>query len=322
MSQDPSTLPTALQVAAGLIAAGRATEAARELNALVRAAPTYAAAYVLLAKAREATDDRVRALDAWHRAYFLVPSSPLVRRERQRLLDTLVPPAAPAAEMAQVQPAEPLAQPTLPARPPVPEADSEASGGTSRAESPEDESNGEPSAPILPPLLEDAEADDTAAPETRTDGWTRTQSTDTEYLPPLAPIETRPVEAETLEAGVPEDLAPEDDALEDVAPEAAGDAVPGALPGMDGLDNDLDALIRDLEHAPRIRPDPDFKGPDALASGNQTEEIASETLAQIYAAQEKYAEAASVYETLARHKPHREAEMHRLADEMRGRAAQ
>ncbi|OZC04277.1 tetratricopeptide repeat protein [Rubricoccus marinus] len=288
MPTDPTSLPTALQVAAGLIAAGRATEAARELNALVRAAPTYAAAYVLLAKAREATGDRVRALDAWHRAYFLVPSSPLVTRERQRLLDTLVPPPARTEEIAQPHPDAPLAEAPAPepSEPIVPDEDSEASG-----ELPE------PSASVLPPFV-DSETDERAdAPEDSTSGWTRAKGSDDDFLPSLDPIEASPVEFDDLPNAAP-------------------------LPGADGLDSDLDALIRDLEDAPRIRPDPNFNGPDILANDDDGEEIASETLAQIYAAQKQYERAASVYEKLARQRPDRASEMQQRADEMRQRASQ
>ncbi|HIL58628.1 MAG TPA: hypothetical protein EYG39_12060, partial [Rhodothermales bacterium] len=120
MPSSPTPSPTALQTAAGLIAAGRAVDAARELNALVREAPTYAAAHVLLAKAREASGDRVRALDAWHKAYFLVPSSPLVGRERQRLMDAIAQEKDRAAGSApRFTPAEPDdPEPVVPPIPP------------------------------------------------------------------------------------------------------------------------------------------------------------------------------------------------------------
>lgn len=48
--------------------------------------PAYAAAHVLLAQAYGALDRPDDALDAWHAAFFLIPTSPLVIRERRRML--------------------------------------------------------------------------------------------------------------------------------------------------------------------------------------------------------------------------------------------
>ena len=79
----------------------------RRWRACRAATPTYAAAHVLLAVALDAAGDPAEALAAWHRAAFLVPRSPLVRRERQRLTveariaaarGTLAGPATPGAE--------------------------------------------------------------------------------------------------------------------------------------------------------------------------------------------------------------------------------
>lgn len=274
MPSTPQTTHTALQAAAGLIAAGRAKEAARELNALVRAAPTYAAAHVLLAKAREASGDRIRALDAWHKAYFLVPSSPLVRRERQRLLDALAPPEADglAGDAPDFAPAE--AEEEVDLLPPF-------------------------SQPIEPP----------GSPELREDDWNVLDETDE---PPVLPP-PRPVAPDLVPPGDDRVPAPEP-AKSDVA-----DAV--EIPAPRGFDDDLDSLIRDLEDAPRIRPDPNFDGPDVLASEADVDDMASETLAQIYAAQQQYAEAAVVYEKLARQSPDRATTYRQRAEEMRQRAS-
>ena len=86
---ETSPLPSeaVIQTAARLLAAGRAAEAADRLHQLVDEAPTYAAAHVLLASALDASGRTSEALDVWRRAAFLVPQSPLVHRERQRLVE-------------------------------------------------------------------------------------------------------------------------------------------------------------------------------------------------------------------------------------------
>ena len=88
MSETSPPPPEAvIQTAARLLAAGRAAEAAQRLQALVDEAPTYAAAHVLLASALDASGRQTEALEIWRRAAFLVPHSPLVHRERQRLVE-------------------------------------------------------------------------------------------------------------------------------------------------------------------------------------------------------------------------------------------
>lgn len=323
MSDSDSPTPTALQAAAGLIASGRAADAARELNALVRAAPTYAAAYVLLAKAREASGDRVRALDAWHRAHFLVPSSPLVQRERQRLLDALAPPPGamelpeaplPLAPEPTAADPEPLAispetEPSDPKPAPEPPEANRATTPLAAAPTPEARADGTPDATLLPPVIGDDPGTVTAPEATDPGGWEVVEEESapappTSLAPPIAPDVVSPSAPDAEASG--ESLPDISDATE--------------LPDDTGLDNDLDALIRDLEHAPRIKPDPDFKGPDVVPDESNIEEMASETLAQIYEMQKQYAEAAVVYEKLARQKPDRADEMERRAAEMRERA--
>jgi hypothetical protein len=81
----------------------------------------------------------------------------------------------------------------------------------------------------------------------------------------------------------------------------------------------LDSLIAQLEDAPRIRPDPAFNGPEVSFDDEDVDEMASETLAKIYAAQHQYVEAALVYEKLAARQPDQAEEMLRRAAEMRER---
>ena len=54
---------------------------------------------------------------------------------------------------------------------------------------------------------------------------------------------------------------------------------------------------------PRITPDPTFEGPAVSFDDRGNEDVASETLAKIYAAQHQYVEAAVVYERLAARTP-------------------
>ena len=85
--------------------------------------------------------------------------------------------------------------------------------------------------------------------------------------------------------------------------------------------DDLDSLIRELEDAPRIRPDPDFVGEDD--NGGFDDEIAddmvSETLARIYVAQGQFGEAASVYEKLAEQHPEQARVFRKKAADVRAR---
>ena len=90
-ASDPPAARPALQRPAELLAAGRPADAAEALAAVVAGAPTYAAAFVLLGVALDAAGRPAEALAAWHRAAFLVPNSPLVLRERKRLLDADTP---------------------------------------------------------------------------------------------------------------------------------------------------------------------------------------------------------------------------------------
>ncbi|HIG74735.1 MAG TPA: hypothetical protein EYQ24_09240 [Bacteroidetes bacterium] len=299
MPSSPTPSPTALQTAAGLIAAGRAVDAARELNALVREAPTYAAAHVLLAKAREASGDRVRALDAWHKAYFLVPSSPLVGRERQRLMDAIAQEKDRAAGSApRFTPAEP--DDPEPVVPPIPPP------AAPLADAVNDEADLLPPLGTLPPT-----------PQTPTDlhgeeGWDVVQEE-----------EQRPDPEPPHRVDVPDLVPPGEDlsAYLSALPETDDITDAFEVSGAPTLDDDLDNLIRDLSDAPRIRPDPEYSGPEERGIEAENEEVASETLAKIYEAQKQYAQAADVYEKLARQSPDRAAELRRRAEELRQRAS-
>ncbi len=78
---------------------------------------------------------------------------------------------------------------------------------------------------------------------------------------------------------------------------------------------DLDHLIRELEAA-RIIPDPDIDAISEEALEDDLEDLVSETLARIYAAQKHFDEAEMVYRTLARQQPERRNEFETKAIEM------
>ena len=81
-------------------------------------------------------------------------------------------------------------------------------------------------------------------------------------------------------------------------------------------ERELEHLIRELEDA-RIIPDPDVKAIEEEELEDDLEDLVSETLARIYAAQKHYDEAGRVYDTLARQKPDRKNEFEAKAIEMK-----
>jgi hypothetical protein len=95
-----------------------------------------------------------------------------------------------------------------------------------------------------------------------------------------------------------------------------------AGPAPPPVDDDLDTLIRQIEDAPRIRPDPHFIASDDAAPEpvRDDEDVVSETLALIYAAQQQFEEAATVYEKLAEQRPDQAESFAGRAAEMRERA--
>lgn len=80
----------------------------------------------------------------------------------------------------------------------------------------------------------------------------------------------------------------------------------------------LDRLIEELEEA-RIVPRPDVDAIPTPDLDDEIDDMVSETLARIYAAQEQFDEAARVYDALARQQPDRAAEFREQAARMRAR---
>jgi hypothetical protein len=143
-------------------------------------------------------------------------------------------------------------------------------------------------------------------------------------LPPLtAPI--LPPEPPPAAAAPPPVDAPETDwrIVEEDADEppvpAFEDAFEDAFETPAAPADDLDALISRLEQAPRIRPDPAFNGPAVTVDESGVDDMVSETLAKIYAAQHRYVEAAVMYEKLAAREPDQADELLRRAAELRDR---
>jgi tetratricopeptide (TPR) repeat protein len=279
MPSPPPPAP-AVQTAAALLAQGRPDEAVARLATLTAQAPTYAAAHALHATALEAAGRPDDALAAWGRVAALVPRSPLARRERARLLSGRQPAAAAAA---------PAAAPT--------------------AERADDELAWSPQPDWL------ADAEDPPDAEREDEHGARGPSEVAAGPEPARPAASGP---ETS----PPDAERADDWI--VLPEGAG--LPAPLPDPDvsepsgappSVADELDSLISQLEGAPRIRPDPSFNGPAVSLDTGDVDEMASETLAKIYAAQGRYAEAAAVYDTLAVRQPDRADELRALAEEMR-----
>ncbi len=160
------------------------------------------------------------------------------------------------------------------------------------------------------PRDEDPEAGWTLLDETHDPAQTFTGAQEADVAPPLAFDRSLwsvvPTAAESSEAGTP---------ARSPAPGEPDDATSG--PPQD----DLESLIEQLETAPRIRPDPHFVEPESVEDPQQEDEdVVSETLARIYAAQAQFSEAAVVYDRLAVLRPDRAAEFRRRAEEMRGRA--
>jgi predicted Zn-dependent protease len=134
-----SASPSPVEAAAVLLGAGEPAEAAALLRPYAEDLPGYAGALVVYARALELSGDAQAALRAWHRAHFFAPDSPLVRRERQRLLRTALPSEVPSEGPADWVRDE---------HPPVPEAE------VPEAEAHETAAAGGPVAPDLDALIE------------------------------------------------------------------------------------------------------------------------------------------------------------------------
>ena len=357
-----------LQIAARLLAEGRPGDAVDRLGALVAGAPVYAAAHVLLATALEADGRPAEALASWARAAALVPSSPLVHRERRRLLDAARPAPEPEAAPPNAAPSgedrepaeapetaeEPEEAPDRPAPEPVadevlaavvadvqavevdgaPADEVEADGYGDLPDGPSVGGAERDLRPVDERFLRD---DDDFDDEEADDGGTGALGEEpvaadalfdpSDIFEGIADAPHRRDEpTESTDVDVPEGQetagrpAPDPGGAGGAEADAETTAPSeGAPPRPDALADELDALISRLDGAPPIRPDPAFSGPAVQFDDAGADEMASETLAKIYAAQRQYGRAADVYETLAAREPERADALLRQADEMRQR---
>ena len=382
----PPPSEAVIQTAAHLLAAGRAAEAAERLQTLVDEAPTYAAAHVLLASALDATGRQREALEIWRRAAFLVPHSPLVHRERQRLADALAtqppPDAIPVDAWDDETPQPPVDAPDDAVHVPVdelatPEVDTTSDLASSaeapkpraaephleetnvlepeeiapepEASEPEDPEYGELEAdepalerepledellemPLLPPEGATSPPPTPSFPDLdlEDDGWTILEDDVSSSEPeapvstPLLPPEPRPIPTPAAPPEEPEARDPEPAPIEPDPVEATPEPPPAPsepAPEPDSsIADELDDLIHQLDAAPRIKPDPTFSGPKVTFDETSVDDMASETLAKIYAAQHQYVQAAVVYEKLAAREPDQADTLLERAAEMRDKA--
>ncbi|PEN08351.1 hypothetical protein CRI93_04345 [Longimonas halophila] len=162
-------------------------------------------------------------------------------------------------------------------------------------------SSDRPASPDAPRSQQDADAPSATPSNAPTD----------EALPSLS-MDDGPADLEALRAQA-------DQAAQDHAAAAFDSEAPSSAEALDQIDDDLDALIEELQSA-RIRPDPNIDDlpPDEL--DDDIDDMVSETLARIYASQGAYHEAARVYVQLAAQEPDRSEERLREASKMRQKA--
>lgn len=137
---------------------------------------------------------------------------------------------------------------------------------------------------------------------------------------------TTPADEDFVDLTDQPDMSPHFFREEDEEPVSVGVLVPSSeraaqVPSRDVQIDDLDRLIAELESA-RITPDPDVNAFPTPDLEDDVDDMVSETLARIYAAQRQFDEAARVYELLAAQHPDRAKEFFALASEMRSRAAE
>lgn len=268
-----------IQDAIDLIEQGAPAEAIPLLEAVAERMPTYVAVHAMMARAYEAEQQHEDARAAWERAAFLMPNSPAICEGLARVR-TALQATRPASDerlrvdldlLAELDAA--LEAPFNPfARPPqseTPTVDLDEDRPVSLAEA---------SLALIERALSEAqiEAEETTA-------QTETPPEEEEEIPPAA----SEASAQTLAAR--RALDAEAAAQERTALSSEGE-------------EDLDRLIDELGAA-RIVPQPDVEDLPPLDLDDDIDDMVSETLARIYASQEQYAEAARIYEQLARQQP-------------------
>lgn len=325
-----------IQEALDRIEEGRPEEALPLLATLAERMPTYGAVRTLMARAYEATGNLDEARTAWQHAHFLMPNSPAVHEGLERVMDNAGPEQDTTTERLTL---DPDLQAELDAELEALQQDADASFTAPPEEMPmslaeaslalveqalseTDVEVDEPEAPPTEPLetTQEAPPDDDPYADEPFDIYDEIDSliaqhgdATEEAAPPDAEVESE--EQAAREEAVRQALARAAEAAREEKPtreEEAAEEEPS---------DDLDRLIQELETA-RIVPDPDLDDVPEPELDDDIDDMVSETLARIYASQEKYLEAARAYERLARMQPARADTFLERAEEMRAQAAE
>jgi len=301
-----------------LLQSGKTNDALEIATQLVREMPMLVTAHVVRARALESQEEFDEALSAWRHALDLVPNSPVVRKGLRRTATKLMNASrrAPAADEMRED------RGTGGAR----AADRESSSSDLSVETVLTAESTETG----PPAFEDLTVDrppgrERPVPPSGKDDVPGFQSFDSmfdvepEFEQRLAEDYRRQAQADPDEDGTrvrssdfAEAAGP---SFVDTAGPMFGDAPPEFVLGHDDEEeDDLDELIAELEDA-RITPsDRAFPQPDLES---RIEDVASETLARIYAEQKQFEEAARVYARLADISPDNRQRFLERASEMK-----
>lgn len=303
-----------------LLQSGKTNDALEIATQLVREMPMLVTAHVVRARALESQEEFDEALSAWRNALDLVPNSPVVRKGLRRT----------AAKLMNASRRTPAAD------------DTRGDRGTGSARATDRES----SSPDLsvetaqtagrtetgPASFEDLTVDlppgrERPLPPSAKDDVPGFQSFDSmfdvepEFEQRLAEDYRRQAQVDPDEdrerlrlSDFAESTGP---SFEDTGGSSFGDAPPEFVLGHDDGGNeedDLDGLIAELEDARIMPSDRAFPQPDLES---RIEDVASETLARIYAEQKQFEEAARVYARLADISPDNRQRFLKRASEMK-----
>lgn len=268
---------------------GKTNEAIEIASSLIRVMPTNVTGHVVRARALESQGDFREALVSWRHARDLLPNSPLIQKGLRRTAEKMSLVAKHGVRRSA-------------AGGPAPSVGSVASVDAVRSEDavPSEGTVSSDNAVRFggaAPLSEPVDLSDELLVEYPTD----------------------PPDDHGLSHDLTADVAAEVDRVADAG--AAGS--PGQVQSddltvsHDPVSDDLDGLIAELEDA-RIKPsDRAFPTPDL---DSPIENVATETLARIFAEQKQFDEAARVYDRLADLRPDHRDEFLQRAVEMRERA--
>ena len=294
-----------LQDALDLLQNQEVEAAISTLEKTVEEIPAHLPAHVLLARAYELKEAWNDALRSWENAHFLMPNSPTVGKGRARATSQITE-RREAAERASAQ--GPLTEPARP-KDAEPRPTSDPDPSPSEEASPEPDSSAETAG-------SEAAGPDPSSPDPSSSPSPGASTGEPDGLSGLEKLRQQ-AEAEARQGGARPGLSAQQRLQQDredaQKPSASpGDPAPGSTEETDEQEDDvtgnLDRLIRELESA-RIdpRPDPDEEDDfDDLPEpdlDDDIDDLVSETLARIYAAQEKYEEAARIYVKLASQEP-------------------